>query len=61
MNEVALRAGRMYGGLPRSTEAQVMGKQVLRSGTAVGANYRKAHRAGPNPECIAKKARSRPS
>ena len=54
MNEVALRAGRMCDGLPRLTEAQVLGKQVLRSGTAVGANYREAHRARSNPEFIAK-------
>ena len=52
--EFALRIVRMYGGLPRSTEAQVLGKQVLRSGTAVGANYREANRARSNPEFIAK-------
>ena len=61
MNEVALRAGRMCDGLPRLTEAQVLGKQVLRSGTAVGANYRKANRARSTPEFIAKKANSHPS
>ena len=52
--EFALRIVRMYGGLPRSTEAQVLGKQVLRSGTAVGANYREANRARSKPEFIAK-------
>ena len=35
----------MYVSLPKSPEAQVMGKQVLRSGTSVAANYREACRA----------------
>jgi 23S rRNA-intervening sequence protein len=35
----------MYSALPKSTKAQVLGKQVLRSGTSVGANYREARRA----------------
>lgn len=38
----AIRVVRLYSILPKSTEAQVMGKQVLRSGTSVGANYREA-------------------
>jgi four helix bundle protein len=38
----ALRVIRMFSALPKSTEAQVLGKQVLRSGTSVGANYREA-------------------
>lgn len=52
--ELALRVIRMYSALPKSTEAQVMGKQVLRSGTSVGANYREANRARSKPEFIAK-------
>lgn len=43
--EFALRVVRMFAKLPRSFEAQHLGKQVLRSGTSVGANYREAHRA----------------
>ena len=36
----ALRVIRMYSKLPKNdTVAQVLGKQVLRSGTSVGANY----------------------
>jgi four helix bundle protein len=35
--EFALQVIRMYSGLPKSTEAQILGKQVLRSGTSVGA------------------------
>ena len=38
----ALRVIRMFGTLPNTVEAQVMGKQVLRSGTSVGAHYREA-------------------
>ena len=41
----ALRIIRLYQSLPKSGEAQVIGKQVLRSGTSVGAQYREACRA----------------
>jgi len=41
----ALRVISMYSHLPKTVEAQVMGKQVLRSGTSVAANYREACRA----------------
>lgn len=50
----ALRIVRMYTALPKTTEAQVLGKQVLRSGTSVGANYREAHRSRSHAEFIAK-------
>jgi four helix bundle protein len=33
----ALRIIKMYSALPNSTKAKVLGKQVLRSGTSVGA------------------------
>jgi len=36
---------RLYARLPKSTEAQVVGRQVLTSGTSVGAQYREAIRA----------------
>ena len=36
---------RLFSRLPRDTVAQVLGKQVLRSGTSVGANYRAVCRA----------------
>ena len=52
--EFALRIIRMFSALPKTTEAQVLGKQVLRSGTSVGANYREAHRSRSKPEFIAK-------
>lgn len=50
--EFALRIVRMYSVLPKTTEAQVIGKQVLRSGTSVGANYREAYRARSKAEFI---------
>ena len=52
--EFALRIIRMFGTLPKTTEAQVLGKQVLRSGTSVGANYREAYRARSKAEFVAK-------
>jgi four helix bundle protein len=50
----ALRIIKLFTALPRSTEAQVMGKQLLRSGTSVAANLREASRARSDAEFIAK-------
>ena len=51
----ARRVIRLYCALPRTdTVAQVLGKQALRSGTSVGANYREANRARSKAEFIAK-------
>ena len=51
----ALRVIRMYSELPKGDAvAQVLGRQVLRSGTSVGANYREASRARSKAEFIAK-------
>ena len=52
--EFALKVIRMYSALPKSAEAQVLGRQVLRSGTSAGANYREANRSRSKPEFIAK-------
>ena len=52
--QFALRILRMYSSLPKTTAAQILGKQVLRSGTSVGANYREADRARSKAEFIAK-------
>ena len=52
--EFGLQIVRMFSGLPKTTEAQVIGKQVLRSGTSIGANYREAYRARSRAEFIAK-------
>ena len=43
-----------YASLPRSTVAQVLGKQLLRSGTSVGANYREANQGRSRAEFLAK-------
>ena len=51
---LALRIIRMYGSLPKTNVAQVLGKQVLRSGTSPGAHYREAHRSRSNAEFISK-------
>ena len=51
----ALRVIRMYSNLPKSdTVAQVLGKQVLRAATSVGANYREASRSRSKPEFTSK-------
>jgi four helix bundle protein len=51
----ALPVIRMYSKLPKNDAvAQVLGKQVLRSGTSVGANYREASRGRSKAEFISK-------
>ena len=50
----ALRVVRLYSALPKTVEAQVLGKQLLRSGTSVGAHYREASRARSDAEFISK-------
>jgi hypothetical protein len=46
----ALGVVRMLAKLPKTTEAQVLGRQLLRSGTSVGANYREAYRGRSRAE-----------
>ena len=50
----ALQMIQLFSTLPKTTEAQVLGKQVLRSGTLVGANYREAYRGRSKAEFIAR-------
>jgi len=50
----ALRVIKLYETLPRSGSAQVLGHQLLRSGTSVGANFREAHRARSDAEFVSK-------
>ncbi len=52
----ALRVIRLTEALPRTRVADVLGRQLLRSGTSVGANYRSARRAKSNADCINKLA-----
>ncbi len=50
----ALRIIKLFRALPRSDETRILGKQVLRSGTSVAANYRALCRARSKAEFIAK-------
>jgi len=52
--QFALRVIRLFSALPKTTEAQIIGKQLLRSGTSVAANYREACRARSDSELISK-------
>ena len=52
--DFALRIIKLYTSLPKTSEAQVLGKQVLRSGTSVGANYREGHRAKSDADIVNK-------
>ena len=50
----ALRVIRLFQQLPRTGEAQILGKQLLRSATSVAANYRAACRGRSGAEWFAK-------
>src|SRR5947209_6177271 len=52
--QLALRIIRLYSALPTTTVAQVIGKQLLRSGTSVGAHYREAYRSRSDAEFVSK-------
>ena len=50
----AIEIVRLFRTLPRTDEARVIGKQLLRSGTSVAANYRALCRARSRPDFISK-------
>ena len=52
--DFSLTVIRFYSVLPRETSAQVLGRQVLRSATSVGAQYREAQRAKSAADFISK-------
>ncbi|MFN6478953.1 four helix bundle protein [Nostoc sp. DedQUE07] len=52
--QLALRAIRLVEALPQSRTADVIGKQLIRSATSVGANYRSACRGKSTADVIAK-------
>lgn len=52
--QFALRIIHLFSALAPGTVCQVLGKQVLRSGTSVGAHYREATRARSDAEFISK-------
>jgi four helix bundle protein len=54
--EFALRIIRLTRALPNTPEGRVLGKQILRSGTSVGANYRSCQRGKSKADFIAKLA-----
>jgi four helix bundle protein len=52
----ALDVIKLVGELPREKTADVIGKQLVRSATSVGANYRAACRAKSHADLLAKLA-----
>ncbi len=50
----SLRVIRLYSSLPQDNVSQVIGKQLLRSGTSPGAQYREAKHARSDAEFISK-------
>jgi four helix bundle protein len=52
--QFAYRVIRLFRSLPRKPEAQVIGKQLLRSATSIAANYRAAGRARSPAEFVSK-------
>lgn len=52
--QFALRIIRLFRSLPYRTDTQVLGKQLLRCGTSVAANYRAVCRARSKAEFIAR-------
>ena len=52
--QFGIRIVKLVEALPRSPTASVIGRQLLRSGTSVGANYRAVWRAKSRADVIAK-------
>ena len=50
----ALKVIKLVASLPRTREADIIGRQLLKAGTSVGANYREANRARSKAEFRAK-------
>jgi len=50
----AVRIIKLFAALPKTTEAQVLGKQILRCGTSVGAQYRESKHAKSDADFISK-------
>ena len=50
----SLRIVRLYASLPRSQEGQIIGKQILRSGTSVGAHLREGKYSRSDSEMLSK-------
>ena len=52
--QFTMRAIRLFRALPRTEEARIIGRQLLRAATSVAANYRAVCRARSRPDFIAK-------
>jgi four helix bundle protein len=52
--EFAIRIIKLFRSLPKTEEARIIGRQVLRSGTSVAANYRATCRARSRSEFVSK-------
>jgi len=52
--QFAIRIVTLFRNLPKTDEARIMGKQLLRAGTSVAANYRAVCRARSRAEFISK-------
>ena len=52
--DYALSVIRLFAALPKRTETQILGRQLLRSGTSVGAQYREATRGKSTADFISK-------
>ena len=50
----ALRIIKLYSALPKRGEGQVLGVQILKSGTSPGAQYREAQRAKSDADFVSK-------
>jgi four helix bundle protein len=50
----AIRIVKLFRSLPKTDEAKIIGKQALRSGTSVAANYRAVCRARSKAEFVAR-------
>ena len=50
----SIRIIKLFSALPKTVEAQIIGKQIIRSGTSVGAHYREGSRARSKNEFVAK-------
>ena len=52
--DYALAVIRLFSELPKTAETQVLDRQLLRSGTSVGAHYREAARAKSDADFVSK-------
>ena len=57
--QFAIRVVHLFRALPKSDEAKVIGRQVLRAGTSVAADYRAVCRSRSKAEFISQSSRRR--